>query len=165
MKLKPEELRKGNIIQFDDDGAELVMVDHLFFTGMTWFVQWTLVEGDTSFKNGDSMLQEFQGAKLNPKIISRLGLVLSGDECGDEGAYETGCGPLEKGFTFMWCPNTGEVTEKGLFITNDFNRWNLFVEPRRVRYLHQLQNIYYDLMHKQLKYSIPKVKNNLDIPR
>lgn len=72
--IQANELRRFSLIQFDDDGSEIVFVNHLSYSAGSWFVHWHLAKGnDNSFQSGNSLLEDFIPIPLTPEILEQCG--------------------------------------------------------------------------------------------
>lgn len=90
---------------------------------------------------------------LTEEILFKCGFNREGTEAGDDGAMELGEGMNGKGLSLMWVPKKGRYTDKeaiGLWLIRDFGREQLKIDIKRVKYVHQLQNLYMDLYGKKL---------------
>jgi hypothetical protein len=90
-------------------------------------------------------------------MAEKLGFQQEGSEAGDDGAMELGNSAMEKDLTFLWIPKPGRYMDKdsvGLWINSDFGNEQCKVDIKRARYVHQIQNIYFALKGKELKYKI-----------
>lgn len=142
-ELKPNELRTGNIIDFEDGSTDRVSVNYLLCDEDTWFVNWTLISGNGGFKMGGSLLCDFNPVALTDEILAQCGFI--------KNKY----GRWAKSFVRDGDDESGRIV---LFIGNEqgFYYWgvqNLILDTvavNRIDNLHQLQNLYYALTGEEL---------------
>lgn len=98
--------------------------------------------------------ENINGIILTPDILSdKCGFVQEGSEAGDDGAMELGNIQTDKKISFLWIPKKGRYTpieSKGLWISRDYGNLQFKVDINQVKYLHQLQNVYFSIMGKEL---------------
>lgn len=99
-------------------------------------------------------LKDIKPIKLTENLMYKFGFTREGTEAGDDGALQLGCAQTEQKLCFLWIPKEGRYTEKhavGIWLGQDYNNQQLKIDIKRVKYVHQLQNLYYALTGKELK--------------
>lgn len=129
--IKANELRIGNIIDFDDCSTDRVRVDYVFCDDDVWFVKWTQLTDDGWFIDGNSLLDEFKPIKLTPEILEKAGFEKPAH------TYNGDIFHLAEWDEFpgCWCVAMNK---------------NNAILVLKLKYLHQLQNLYFALTGEEL---------------
>lgn len=130
-----KELRRGNIIAFDDGSTDIVKVEFFYEEGGMWFVKWTKVHGNGTFKSGNSILQDFIPIPLTPNVLRASGFE---NDDGD----------------FLLKIDDRTVIhinfEKKRYLLESYD--GIIKLPSQIESLHQLQNLYFALTQTELNY-------------
>lgn len=142
-----EQLRKGNLLRVDNDFLPIsgIKFDKIYFKEVIW-----------SIENAHPI-------PFNEAWAKMFYFQPEGTEAGDDGAMELGNMNMEEKITFMWVPRVGNYTEKdalGLWVARDYGNQQFLIDLKRVKYVHQFQNIYFDLIGKEAKYKILQPNGN-----
>ncbi len=143
------ELRIGNIIKFENSETEIVRVEEIYkeHPYPHYFIEWTLLKGsEDSFEEGDYLLSEFEPIALSPLLLEKA--------CGFKGeeeeisAYEgyNAFKTYTKDFFSIDYLYNGAQPDKFEFEYHN-GRYDVTIE---IKYLHQLQNLYFTLSGKEL---------------
>jgi hypothetical protein len=134
--MKANELRPGNFVMLYNNETRVVPND---------FVK----------RYEDGKLEGFKPIPLTSDWYEKLGFSPEGSEAGDDGALQLGgWDEHKKKFSFLWIGKTGRYTEKhslGLWITSRYGQDNIKLPLKRVKYVHQLQNLYFAITGKELE--------------
>ena len=143
------ELRKGNIVEIPIF-CEIVKIKEIHEDTVIL----DMTGADFDGLEYRAKAEHIKPVKFDAKMVEKCGFDVEGSEAGDDGAYQLGCGPMEKELCFLWIPKKGEYMDKdsiGLWLSQDYNNQTLKIDIKRVKYLHQFQNLYFDLTNKELK--------------
>lgn len=135
--IQAEQIRRWNIIAFDDGSNDIVKVEYPFQDeDETWFIKWTKISGDGSFDKGNSLLEDFIPIPLSHDILEKCGFVKRIDDM-----------ILDIDDDTFLCkyPDSEDV-----FLFHDFIIATKYM--CRIQYLHQLQNLIFCLTGNELTY-------------
>lgn len=135
--IKENELRVGNIIAFDDGSTDIVKVNWLYYSielGM-WFVCWDKISGDGKYRFGNSILDDFKPIPITPEILIKCGFGH------DEEMHKFGndFNPHSEWVSFS-------------ILAHLYGYWVVIGKTNvgSIKYLHQLQNLYFALTGTEL---------------
>jgi len=141
--MEVKELRIGNIvdmkyINFGSDGSH-------------WEPNTFQIK---DFEYINNFPDNYKPIPLTEEWLVKFGFCQEGSESGDDGGMELGTAPMEKDkLCFLWQPRKGRYTDKsqiGLWITKNYGSDGFKLSIKLVKYVHQLQNLYFALTGKEL---------------
>jgi hypothetical protein len=157
------DLRIGNIIEFEDESFDRVRVEGIYKIDETWFVDWTKLSGTGSFDKGDSILDDFLPIPLTIEILEKCGFILeseslyrliNSDISRIDRLYVQDVSDEERPNMKLDCildPSTLKIRRIGIHNFSYSNMTGRQGTPIDIRFLHQLQNLYYVLTREELE--------------
>ncbi len=98
-------------------------------------------------------VKHYEPIVLTVSILEKCGFTQEGSEAGDDGAMELISNPAGDEISFLWAPTEGQYTDKdalGMWLSRDNGNEQFKVNINIVHYLHQLQNLYFALLGREL---------------
>jgi len=144
--IKIKEIRQGNLVKTNQGVFKVLESTSLKLCLSPFFSE------EVHWRN----IEDVSPVVFNRDIAERLGFEQEGSEAGDDGAMELGNSLMEEGLTFLWVPKAGRYMDKtsvGLWLYSDYGNEGCKINIKRVKFVHQIQNLYFALKGKELKYT------------
>lgn len=147
--IKIEEVRIGNLVKTNQGVFKIFELE----STSPKLCLITFLSKETHWRD----IKDVSPIKFDSDWSLKLGFQQEGTEAGDDGAMELGNSAMEKDLTFLWIPKAGRYMDKdsvGLWINRDYGNEQCKIDIKRAKYVHQIQNIYFSLKGKELKYTL-----------